>query len=201
MARLIFSKSSLHRENGNLKLFTQFLPALDLKRRQLMAEQAKAAAALLETQQRIAQFSRGIGEALPMLSNREVDLTDLVTLTTVELGEEGVVGIRLPVVESVEVEVRDYAFLGRPHWVDAVADRLRDMLELQVQARTEVRRLKLLDRAVKTITQRVNLFDKVLIPRTRDNIQRIQIFLSDAERVAVVCAKIAKRNRAVTGVT
>lgn len=199
MARLRLSKSSLQHENGNLTLYTQFLPALDLKRRQLMAEQAKAVAALLETEQRIAQFSRGIGEALPMLSNREVDLADLVTLTAVELGEEDVVGTRLPVMESVEVEVRDYAFLGKPHWVDAVADRLRDMLKLQVQARIEDRRLDLLDQAVKTIAQRVNLFDKVLIPRTRDNIKLIRIFLSDAERAAVVCAKIAKRKRAVTG--
>ena len=45
------------------------------------------------------------------------------------------------------------------------------------------------------MTQRFNLFDKVLIPRARDNIRRIAIYLADAERAAVVNSKIAKRKR------
>jgi V/A-type H+-transporting ATPase subunit D len=65
----------------------------------------------------------------------------------------------------------------------------------------ELRRLALLDEAVRTITQRVNLFDKVLIPQTRDNIRRIQIYLADGERAAVVRAKIAKGKRAGAAVS
>jgi V/A-type H+-transporting ATPase subunit D len=49
--------------------------------------------------------------------------------------------------------------------------------------------------AVQKITQRVNLFDKMLIPRTRENIRKIGIFLADSERAAVVRAKIAKSRR------
>ena len=56
-------------------------------------------------------------------------------------------------------------------------------------------RLALLEAAVVKITQRVNLFDKVLVPQTLDNIRRINVFLGDAERSAVVGAKIAKRKR------
>ena len=70
------------------------------------------------------------------------------------------------------------------------------MLELCIQEQVLVRRLTLLTTAVNTITQRVNLFDKVLIPRTTANIKRIRINLSDEEMAAVVRSKIAKRNRA-----
>ena len=52
-----------------------------------------------------------------------------------------------------------------------------------------------LNDAVRRITQRVNLFEKVLIPQAEENIQRIRIFLSDAERTAVVRSKIAKAKR------
>ncbi len=52
---------------------------------------------------------------------------------------------------------------------------------------------------MRTVTQRVNLFDKVLIPQTRENIKRIRIALSDAERAAVVRSKIAKKKRAAEG--
>jgi len=196
MARLQLSKSSLNRENVNLKKFSKFLPSLDLKRRQLIAERARSSAALDEEHERIAQFRKIIGEKLPMLSNREVDLQDLVTLKMVTIGEENVVGTRLPVLESIEVEVRDYALLGKPQWVDAVAESLRDMMELQVRARIERRRLAALEQAVKTVTQRVNLFEKVLVPRARENIKRIRIYLSDADRAAVVRSKIAKKKRA-----
>jgi V/A-type H+-transporting ATPase subunit D len=65
-----------------------------------------------------------------------------------------------------------------------------------VRHQVERRRLALLDEAVRTITQRFNLFDQVLIPRTRANIKRIQIFLADGERAAVVRAKIAKAKQA-----
>ena len=57
-------------------------------------------------------------------------------------------------------------------------------------------RLVLLETAVKTITQRVNLFDKVLIPKTKSNIKDIKIYLSDEEMAAVVRSKISKRKRA-----
>jgi V/A-type H+-transporting ATPase subunit D len=50
--------------------------------------------------------------------------------------------------------------------------------------------------AVRRVTQRVNLFEKVLIPRARHDIARIRIFLSDLERSAVVTSKIAKAKRA-----
>ena len=43
--------------------------------------------------------------------------------------------------------------------------------------------------AVRRVTQRVNLFEKVLIPNAKRDIARIQIFLSDVERAAVVTSK------------
>ena len=100
-----------------------------------------------------------------MLANLEIDLPDLATLKQVKLGTENVVGTRLPVLESIEVEVRSYALMAQPHWVDGVAAVLHDMLELRVRVQVAERRVVLLDAAVKTVTQRVNLFDKVLIPQ------------------------------------
>ena len=68
-------------------------------------------------------------------------------------------------------------------------------------SQVERRRLALLDEAVRKVTQRVNLFEKVLIPRTKEHIRKIRIYLSDAERAAVVRSKIAKRKHAAQGAT
>ena len=196
MARLQLNKSSLARETKNLGTYERFLPSLDLKRQQLTAERAKAAQALVQSHREIETFNTQVGQKLRMLANSDVDLTDLVKLSNVVLGTENLVGTHLPVLERIEVDVRPYALLAKPHWVDNVAAMLHDMLELHIRVQVEERRVALLDGAVKTITQRVNLFDKVLIPRTRGNIKKIRIYLSDEEMAAVVRSKIAKRKRA-----
>jgi V/A-type H+-transporting ATPase subunit D len=196
MPKLQLSKSALAQEQKGLKTFQRFLPSLDLKRQQVMAERAKAEKALAETRREIEKFRNEAGEKLPMLANREVDLTDLAKLTKVKLGTENVVGTRLPTLDEIEVQVRPYAYMGRPHWVDRTAEILRDMVELRVRVQVEERRVALLEQAVKTVTQRVNLFDKVLIPRAQQNIKRIQIYLSDMQTAAVVRSKISKNKHA-----
>lgn len=196
MARLQLSKSALSREQKNLRTYKRFLPSLDLKRQQVMAERNEAARQLAQTRREINELRKAAGDINPMLANRDVDLTDLARITNVSLDVENVVGTRLPTLKTVIVEVRDYPLMGKPFWVDNTAQMLRQMLELRVRVQVEERRLALLEEAVKTITQRVNLFDKVLIPRARQNIKRIQIYLSDLQTAAVVRSKIAKRKRA-----
>lgn len=196
MGRLALSKSSLSTQNRRLKTFERYLPSLDLKRRQLIAERAKAARLIGATEEEIADLHELVEEGLPMGSNEEVNIEDLMHIARLELGEENVMGVRLPRVERIELKRTDYALLAKPEWVDGFAWRMEQMLRLRVRIQVERRRLALLDEAVRTITQRVNLFDKVLIPQTRDNIRRIQIYLADGERAAVVRAKIAKGKRA-----
>jgi V/A-type H+/Na+-transporting ATPase subunit D len=196
VARLTLSKASLTAQGAHLRTYERYLPALDLKRRQLISERAHAAEALTATAQAIADLRVRVQAELPMASDLEVEVTALVTVAGVQLGEDNLMGVRLPRMDRVALERRPYALLAKPEWVDRLAVLLSAMLELRLLRRVQERRLALLDEAVRTITQRVNLFDKVLIPRTRANIKRIRIFLGDGERAAVVRAKIAKAKRA-----
>ncbi len=196
MARLQLNKSSLARENAHLRTYERFLPALDLKRQQLMAERAKARDAVVALEADVQAFAQKVGESLPMLANHEISLDGLVRLTDYELGTENVGGTRLPVLTRVVVDVAPYSPMAKPHWVDDVARLVHDMLEARIRVEVAKRRVALLDEAVRIITQRVNLFDKVLIPRSRANIKKIRIYLSDGEMSAVVRSKIAKRKRA-----
>ncbi len=195
MARLALSKSSLSKQQTQLKSYERFLPSLDLKRKQLIGERNRAVQTLQRTREEIKQYTEQVGERLPMLSNKEIELSNMVILDGAQLVEENVVGTLLPKLQAIEVTVADYPLLTKPHWVDNVVVELTAALELNVRAQVEERRLALLENAVRTITQRVNLFDKVLIPRTRRNIKYIRIYLSDAERAGVVNSKIAKRKR------
>jgi V/A-type H+-transporting ATPase subunit D len=192
MARLSLTKASLTKQKRQLKTFEDVLPSLDLKRRQLSAEQAKAREALAQTQKRLEGLEPEIAQEIPMLSNELVDLKNIVEVTRVDLGEENVMGTRLPQVNQVQIQVRNYALLGKPFWVDRLVELLKTALETQIALQVGQQRLKLLNQAERIVTQRFNLFDKVLIPQTKANIKKIQIYLADAERAAVVNSKIAK---------
>lgn len=200
MARLQLNKSSLAREQAQLKRFERFLPSLDLKRQQLMAERVKARHDVQRLQDEVGVLARQVGEKLPMLAQQGVDLNGLVELKEYKVKEVNVVGVKMPDLDRIEVIVRPYSALAKPHWVDTVAQLLHDMIEARLRVKVAEERVRIFDDAVATITQRVNLFEKVLIPRARANIKKIRIYLSDEQMQSVVRSKISKRKRALEGV-
>jgi V/A-type H+-transporting ATPase subunit D len=195
MAKLSLTKASLTKQKRQLKTFESVLPSLDLKRRQLSAERAKAKQVLAEVQKKLQDLEQEIAKEIPMLSNELVELEDIIKVTGVDLLEENVMGTRLPKIKQVQIQIRDYAWLGKPFWVDRLVELLKKALKTQIALQVEQQRLNLLKRAEKKVNQKFNLFDKVLIPQTKGNIKKIQIYLSDVERAAVVNSKIAKRKK------
>ena len=192
MARLKLSKAALQQEQTKLKLYEKLLPSLELKRRQLTIELDKARREHAATRADVERLEARVGAELPMLANSEIDLKGLVKMTAFELAQENVVGVRLPVLKEVECQVAEYSPLAKPAWVDALAERLGDAAEARTRIQVAAERVRVLARAERRITQRVNLFEKILIPRTRNHIERIQIWLGDMGRAAVVQAKLAK---------
>ena len=150
---------------------------------------------MVEIQKKLEIIELQIAKELPMLSNERVALTDIVKVTAVDLVEENIMGTRLPKINEVKTEVRTYGLLEKPFWVDRVVEILKTALELQIAVQVGCRRLDLLNRAERVATQRFNLFEKVLTPQTEANIKKIKIYLSDAERAAVVNSKIAKKKK------
>jgi V/A-type H+-transporting ATPase subunit D len=196
MAKVALNKAQLHKEQSALSTFRRFLPSLDLKRRQLVAELAAARRELSRLQTEANEVEDDIGRQVPMLAFRSIDLTGLVRVTEVELGEENRLGARLPRLDEVRFRVLDYGLLARPHWVDAVVEALERAARLRLSIEVAEARVGEFQGALRKTTQRVNLFEQVLIPEARANIKRIEVSLADAERAAVVRSKIAKRKHA-----
>lgn len=192
MERLRLNKSELKRQRDQLKLYQRVLPSLDLKRRQLAIEHATCRARAAELERELANVLEVVGREVPMLANPSIDLAGLVKVKDVVLGTENLVGLELPVLRSVESEIASYSYLVRPVWVDTAGERLRDAARLEIALAVARERFARVDYALKRITQRVNLFERVLIPDARKNIRRIEIALDDLAREAVVRSKIAK---------
>ena len=145
--------------------------------------------------EKAAAIEPDVASRLPMVANRSIDLVDLVAISRLEIGEENLMGTRLPVLQSLEFRVSPYGVLTKPFWVDALVVVLQQAMEQTIRVQVARRRVDRLEQAERIVTQRYNLFDKVLIPRARQNIRKISIYLADAERAAVVNSKIAKRKK------
>ncbi|WP_417670425.1 V-type ATP synthase subunit D [Roseibium sp.] len=196
MAKLALNKSSLARESAQLAEFRRFLPSLELKRLQVMAERAKARDVIRELDATYERRFAEIGDSLPMLANDHIRLDGLVTIEKVERGEQNLSGTVLPTLGAVTLAETPYPRQANPHWVDPTVAGLKELVELHLQREVARERYDLLIKAEAVISRRVNLFEKVLIPQADRNIKKIRMALADAERDAVVRAKISKRKTA-----
>lgn len=193
MAKVAINKSFLKRQRDQLALFRRFLPSLDLKRQQLLTEQKKAQRQLAKAQDDMETFTRSLTGLLEPLGASRMELSGLVAIDSVVIEEQNIVGARLPVAREVKFKTADYSTLAKPFWVDFLAEYIEKMATMRVHLQVHRERVNRLNLQVRRITQRVNLFEKVLIPRAQGNIKRIRIGLGEDERSAVVRSKIAKK--------
>ena len=195
MPKLTLSKSVYLKEAKKLESYQRFLPSLDLKRKQLVIEQAREKAVLDALQRELQELVSSSVSDLPMLGNEEMDLRDLLRVNDVDEARENRLGVVLPLFKNISIEVKDYGLLTKPHWVDILVKRLCRACELRARLGIQETRLALMQKATRKASQRVNLVSKVLIPEAKSNMRKIQIFLADNERAAVVRSKMAKKKK------
>jgi V/A-type H+-transporting ATPase subunit D len=189
------NKTTLKQTRDELKTYKKFLPSLDLKRQQLLAALKVARAELAESDAAYTELEALVSRTYPLLGSstmRTRNLEKLIRVQEVEIVEENLVGTRLPVAKAVRFTLAEYSRMVMPFWVDLLVDNLRKIAEQKILLQVRQQRVRLLEHAARRITQRVNLFEKVLIPQSEAGIRKIVIFLSDQERAAVVRSKIAK---------
>jgi len=66
------------------------------------------------------------------------------------------------------------------------------MVKGKVQVLIAEEKKQALEKELREVSIRVNLFEKILIPRAIDNIKKIKVFLGDQQLGAVSQAKVAK---------
>lgn len=195
MAKLALNKNTLNKESRRLKAFRQFVPALDLKRKQLLAARQETRQKIEEDQRLLQELHQQVSEQLPMLSGSGLQLNNLMAVKNVQIQYVNLVGLELPELEQIDIDLQQYSRLVLPHWVDDLLQLMQQALKLELELKVNQERLCILEDGLQKTTQRLNLFDKVLIPEAQSNIRKIRIALSDAERAGVVRAKIAKNKR------
>ena len=196
MASVKLTKNELKAQKDLLKMYQRYLPTLTLKKQQLQMEiyairaQANAVRSAREA------LEQGFDEWIAVFSEREAFPQGAVSVRNIRVGEGNIAGVAIPTFEGAEFSRGDYDLYGTPLWVDLAANHMEKALELDLKAQVLDEQVRLLDAELRATSQRVNLFEKVKIPETQENIRRISIYLADQQVNAVVRSKIAKRKMA-----
>ena len=81
--------------------------------------------------------------------------------------------------------------------MDVAANHMEKAIMLDLEAEVLDEQVRLLEKELLATSQRVNLFEKVKIPETQENIRKISIYMADQQVSAVVRSKISKRKIAL----
>ena len=185
--------AELRQQRNALARFELYLPTLQLKQQLLQS-------AILEVRREHGRLKDAADEIEKKISvyravfndTAGINITTLSRPEDVIISTKNVAGVKVPVFESAAFPQARYSLFGTPPWVDqALSDkRERKMTQLKFEVLDE--KLVLLQTELRKVMQRVNLFEKVIIPEARENIRRIRIALGDRMTAAVARAKIAK---------
>ncbi len=191
MAAIKFTKNELKKQKDGLKRFQRYLPTLQLKKQQL--QMVIRTVENQEREKREAQDAiRKELDAWISLFGEDVSFKDLVSIIRIETDTGNIAGVDIPVFKGMEVAVAAYDLFVYPLWVDAAVDKVKTLLALDAEVRILQEQRELLAQELRVTSQRVNLFEKVKIPETKENIRMIRIYLGDQQTAAVVRGKIAK---------
>jgi V/A-type H+-transporting ATPase subunit D len=191
VAKIKFTKNELKKQKDSLKRFLRYLPTLMLKKQQLQMEIRKIDAELAEIGRKRELCHREILSWIAVFGE-DVGFSQLLSVTSVETETGNIAGVDIPVFLDIQFAVDPYDLFKFPLWVDKAVDKVKELASLDARIHILAKQSELLGEELRVTSQRVNLFEKVKIPETRENIRMIQIYLGDAQTAAVVRGKIAK---------
>jgi len=191
MAKIKKTKNELKTQREALARFHRFLPTLELKKQQLQKEVRQAEAGLRANQERWDDVWDGLRPWVQLFQSVD-DLLPNARLVEVVTGSTNIAGVTVPVYERVVFADEEIDYYATPAWFDDAVAVLRELIALAVERTVVERQRDLLAEELRITAQRVNLFEKVMIPRSQEVIRTIRIALGDAQTAGVARAKIAK---------
>jgi V/A-type H+/Na+-transporting ATPase subunit D len=191
--KIKLTRPELKRRRDRLARFERYLPMLKLKQQQLQMTLRELAAEVRAAEQALDEVVAKLNLYRSVLADRAgVPLEKWAQPEQVRTSHKNVAGVEVPVFEDVEFAPVKYSLFGTPAWVDEALADLREQNRRQSAVQVLREGERLLQGELSRVIQRVNLFEKIMIPKDRDAIRRIRIKLGDEMAAAVGRAKIAK---------
>ena len=176
-----YNKTSLQQLEKQLKIRVRTLPIIKNKESALRLEVKRCKTEAVELEERLEQQIQTY-DAMFALWN-EFDAS-LVKVKDVHLGVRKIAGVRVPLLEEVDFEIRPFSLFDSPKWFADGIHLLKQLAQTAIEREFTLAKLGLLEHARKKTTQKVNLFEKVQIPGYQDALRKIKRFMEDEENLS-----------------
>ena len=191
-------------QKDHLKQYQRYLPTLQLKKQQLQSVIMQVNAELEKKETEREAMVGNLNDWIAVFAENQIfpedkRLDDLVQPDSVIVKRENVAGVKIPTFEELTFKDISYNVEDYPLWVDTAIVKLREIARLDALVSTLHQQVELLEKELKTTSQRVNLFEKVKIPEAKENIRVIGVYLGDQQTAAVVRGKISKKKLVEAG--
>ncbi len=193
MAKIKLTKNELKVQKDALKMYRRYLPTLTLKKQQLQSEIRTIEAKAVAVRQERKSLEKGFSSWIAVFSEENAFPEGIITVSNVRKGTGNIAGVTIPTFEGADFSRGDYNLYETPLWVDIAANHMEKAISLDLEAEVLDEQVRLLEKELLSTSQRVNLFEKVKIPETQENIKKISIYMADQQVSAVVRSKISKR--------
>jgi V/A-type H+/Na+-transporting ATPase subunit D len=193
MATIKLTKNELRDQQKRLTLFERYLPTLQLKKAMLQFEVSQSTLEIDQLQSLFQQSKEIVKEFSSLLpENVACDVVRHADVVHVKKHYENIAGVEIPIFENVSFKDVDYFLFDTPVWTDRAIELVRELVIIREKVAIAEEKKRALEKELRDVSIRVNLFEKVLIPRSKENIKRIRVFLGDQQLAAVAQAKVAK---------
>lgn len=197
MMKIKFTQGELKRQRDLLKQYERFLPTLQLKKQQLQLELNNQILALETYQSQRDQMTQEIIAWMGLLAESKIVMNEIVIPRQVFMTSRNIAGVDIPVFDKVEFAPIEYDLFSTPLWLDRATKLFMDYIALLFQVDALQQGAELLKRELLITTQRVNLFEKIKIPETQENIRLIKIYIGDQLAASIGRSKLVKRRTKV----
>ena len=188
------TKNELRAQQTRLAQFQRYLPTLQLKKAMLQFE---VSLALMEIQRLKEEFDAiwvRVVDFSPFLVEKvSVNILEYADVVHVKKQYENIAGVEIPLFKSIFFREPEYFLFDTPVWTEQATIILRELVTTREKIGVAEEKRRALEKELRDVSIRVNLFEKVLIPRAQENIKKIRVFLGDQQLSAVAQAKVAKR--------
>ncbi len=193
MANIKLTKNELRMQQTRLKQLQRYLPTLQLKKALLQVEVQNVRQVIQSLEKKRQEIYEEIEDQARLFPEMDFpSLEQAVQVDKVLKDHENIAGVEIPVFKGVEFHPLNYHLFDSPIWMEAAIAGLHQLIEINCHIKIAREKLKLLQDELRDVSIRVNLFEKVLIPRSLENIKKIKVFLGDQQLAAVAQAKVAK---------
>jgi V/A-type H+-transporting ATPase subunit D len=193
VAEIKLTKNDLRNQQNRLSTLEKYLPTLQLKKAMLQAVVNEARQQIASLEDAFQALRTNIEEFSALLTEKtHIDPREVAKVASVEKRYDNIAGVEVPEFVGVLFEDYPYRLFDTPAWVDSAIEALQNLVRAQEEINVAEEKKEALEKELRDVSIRVNLFEKILIPRALANIKKIKVFLGDQQLAAVSQAKAAK---------